>query len=128
MGRGEEVVAAARELVGTRFRPQGRSREEGVDCVGLVAAALGRERVRGDYALRGGSAAALAGELRAAGLERAAAAAAGDVLVLRAGPGQLHLGIWTGAGLIHADAGLRGVVERPGAAPWPVIAIWREGM
>jgi hypothetical protein len=52
---------------------------------------------------------------------------AGDVLVMNAGPGQLHLGLWSGTGLIHGDAGLRRVVERPGAPPWPVTGLWRIG-
>jgi cell wall-associated NlpC family hydrolase len=122
----EEVVAAARALLGARFRPQGRSRDTGLDCVGLVAAALAAENVPRDYALRGGSAARLAAELAKAGLRPAESARAGDVLAMRAGPAQLHLGIFTGAGLIHGDAGLRRVVERPGEIPWPVVSIWRR--
>ncbi len=120
----DAVVARARECVGVRFKAQGRGRD-GLDCIGLVAVALGLTRVRADYALRGGSAEALAAALRAAGLSAATGPAAGDVLVMRAGPGQLHLGIWTGDALIHADAGLRRVVERPGEAPWPVVGVWR---
>lgn len=123
----EAVVARARGLVGTRFRGQGRSVSAGLDCVGLVAAALRLDRVRGDYALRGGSEAELDAALHAAGLRAVDGARPGDVLVMRAGPGQLHLGIWTGAGLVHADAGLRRVVERPGKVAWPVLAVWRAG-
>ncbi len=43
----------------------------------------------------------------------------------RAGPGQLHLGISTGAdgGIIHADAVLRRVVERPRRCRWAVLAV-----
>lgn len=122
--RADAIVARARACVGVRFRAQGRGRE-GLDCIGLVAAALGVEQVRADYALRGGSANELAGELRAAGLRPADKPCPGDVLVMRAGPGQLHLGIWTGGGLIHADAGLRRVVERPGEPPWPIVERWR---
>lgn len=124
MSRADEIVARARALVGTRFRSQGRG-SDGLDCVGLVAVALGRGGVRRDYALRGGRLGALQAELRAAGLRPVERAARGDVIALRAGPGQLHLGIWTGDGLIHADAGLRRVVERPGHVPWPVVGIWR---
>lgn len=123
--RAERIVARARKLVGVRFRPQGRSREIGLDCIGLVAAALRVEAPPADYALRGGSAAQLDAGLRAAGLRPVAAARAGDVLVLAAGAGQLHLAIFTGEGLIHADAGLRRIVERPGPAPWPVLGSWR---
>ena len=125
MCRGEAVVARARALVGTRFRAQGRE-PDGVDCVGLVAAALGREGARRDYALRGGCLAALEAELKRAGLVLVSELAAGDVLVMQAGPGQLHLGVWTGSGLVHADAGLRRVAERPGPVPWPVLGVWRE--
>ena len=122
----EEIVAAGRALIGVRFRPQGRSAETGLDCVGLVAAALAAENVPRDYALRGGSAARLAEELAKAGLQPAESPRAGDVLVVRSGPAQLHLGIFTGAGLIHGDAGLRRVVERPGEIPWPIASIWRR--
>lgn len=127
MARAETTVARARALIGVRFRAQGRNAEEGLDCIGLVAAALGMDRVRDDYALRGGSEAELDAALGAAGLRKADGLAAGDLLVMRAGPGQLHLGIWTGAGLVHADAGLKRVVERPGEVPWPVASMWRAG-
>lgn len=124
MSRSEAVAARARALVGTRFRAQGRG-PDGLDCIGLVVAALGREGVRRDYPLRGGCLASLEAELKAAGLTQVQDSAAGDVLVIRAGPGQLHLGVWTGSGLVHADAGLRRVVERPGEVPWPVVGVWR---
>lgn len=121
-----EIVARGRALIGVRFRAQGRS-AAGLDCVGLVAHAIGASDVPRDYALRGASPARLAAELEAAGLRRAGTIRPGDVLVMNAGPGQLHLGIWSGAGLIHGDAGLRRVVERPGPPPWPVTGIWRIG-
>ncbi len=122
---GSEIAARARARVGVRFRAQGRSVEHGLDCIGLVADAIGAEAVRADYQLRGGSADQLAAELRAAGLERVPAPGVGDVLVMRAGPEQLHLGVVTEAGLVHADMRLRRVVERPGEPPWPVLQIWR---
>lgn len=125
--RADAVVARARGLIGVRFRPQGRGAEEGLDCVGLAAAALGIESVRSDYALRGGSERALEEALREVGLVRRSRLRAGDLLVLRAGPGQLHLGIWTGEGLVHADAGLKRVVERPGRPPWAVVSAWGQG-
>ena len=123
---GEATVRRARALVGIRFRLQGRSRASGLDCVGVVACALGIETVRSDYRLRGGSLSELRGELRAAGLEPAPAAAAGDVLVARPAAEQLHLGIWTGSGTVHADARLGRVAERPGRPPWPVLERWRR--
>ena len=50
---------------------------------------------------------------------------AGDVMLFEAGPGQLHMGVLTDGGLVHADAGLRMVVERPLPFPWPVLGRWR---
>lgn len=123
---GEAIVARARALIGVRFRPQGRSAAGGLDCIGLVAMATGVADVPRGYALRGGNMATLAGELRAAGFRPCGTSAPGDLMALRAGPEQLHLGIWTGGGLVHADAGLRRVVERPGEPPWPIIGVWRR--
>lgn len=121
---GQEVVARARGLVGVRFRAQGRDPAFGVDCVGLVAAALGRE-VAGSHPMRSGDAARVAREAVRLGLARADGDRPGDILLFAAGPGQLHLAVRTEGGVIHADAGARRVVERPGAAPWPVVAAWR---
>ena len=121
----DAAVVRARGLIGTRFRPQGRDAAGGLDCIGVVAAALNVPSPPCDYALRGGSARRLAGELRAAGLHPAETMMAGDVLVFGPGPAQLHLGLFTGTGLVHGDAGLRRVVERPLPFPWPVLGIWR---
>jgi murein DD-endopeptidase / murein LD-carboxypeptidase len=122
-----EIAARARRCVGARFRPQGRVPAYGLDCVGLVAFALGARHVRADYSLRGGAVDAVERELAQAGLVRVAPQSEGDVLVMRAGPGQVHLGVATATGLVHADAGLRRVVERPGEAPWSILSIWRAG-
>jgi lipoprotein Spr len=125
---GEPIAARARELLGTRFRFQGRG-PDGVDCIGVAVHALGLrcEAAPRDYALRGGSLARLGAGLQAIGLQLCAdeAAAPGDVLVLRPAPEQLHLAVATGTGFIHADAGLRRVVERPLPLPWPCLARWR---
>jgi cell wall-associated NlpC family hydrolase len=126
MTAGQEIARRALSLVGVRFRAQGRVPEHGLDCVGLVAAAVGADRARADYRIRGGLIEELAAELARAGLEPVEAAAVGDVLVMRAGPEQLHLGVVTPAGFVHADARLRRVVERPGAPPWPVLQVWRQ--
>jgi murein DD-endopeptidase / murein LD-carboxypeptidase len=121
---GAEIVEGARSLVGAPFRPQGRAGDPGLDCIGLAAAALGVPNVPRDYALRDVDLGRLEEGLRKAGLQPAKVSAPGAVLVMNAGSDQLHLGIWTGSGLVHADAGLRRVVERPGPPPWPVLGIW----
>lgn len=124
--RGDIIVARARAMLGIRFRPQGRSRETGLDCVGLAAAAVGASDVPRDYALRGASLERLTAGFEAAGLKRVEQARRGDVLVMEAGPAQLHLGILSDDGLIHGDASLRRIVERPGLVPWPILSAWRK--
>jgi len=125
----EAVVARARLALGTRFRAQGRTLADGLDCIGLAAFALEipDDKVRRDYRLRGGDLAALEAELSDLGLARVDEGAphAGGLALFVPGPGQIHMGILTGTGLIHADALLRSVVERPGPPPWPLRGLWR---
>jgi len=121
----DEIVARARALIGARFRPQGRTAAEGLDCVGLAALAIDAGNVPCDYALRGSSVQRLRDELKAAGLTATEHMAPGDILTFAPRQDQLHLGIFTGTGLVHGDAGLRQVVERPLPLPWPVLGIWR---
>lgn len=128
-GQADRIVAAARDLVGVRFRLQGRSRASGVDCVGLAALALaeaGHEAVlpRG-YGLRSGDEALARDWLAQAGLVAVERPKAGDLALVRPGPLQLHLMILVPGGHVHAHAGLGRVVETPGPSPWPVIGHWR---
>lgn len=127
MKRGERMATAALALVGVPFRVQGRDAATGVDCVGVVAIALRAGGyagpLPGDYRLRTGAHPMVAEP--GAAFVPADLPAIGDVTVFRAGAGQLHLGIRTRAGLVHADAALRRVVLRPGADAWPLVAAWR---
>lgn len=115
----------ARRAIGARFRLHGRTIEDGVDCVGLAGLAYGVAPPRG-YSLRSGDARAVLAGVAEAGLTRAAEPRPGDLVLYLAGPGQLHLGIASEDGVIHADASLRRVVERPGLPPWPELARWRR--
>lgn len=121
----DDPVARARAAVGARFRLHGRDPAEGLDCVGLAAWALRVRSVPTGYALRGGAVDAVMMLIGQAGLQRVSDAQPGDLMLARSGPGQLHLGIWTGNGIVHADAMLRRVVERPGAPAWDVVGFWR---
>lgn len=126
--RSEEIVAAARGCVGTRFRAQGRVPGVGLDCVGVAlvaAAAAGVAIVPPVYALGGDHEAALDGLLAATGCRRIATAGQGDLLSLAPSPGRRHLAVVTGAGVVHAHAGLGCVVEGPIDPGWTVLAAWR---
>lgn len=122
------VARAARGCVGTRFRLHGREVAGGLDCVGVVAVALRAGGyggpVPGDYRLRTG---AVRFDFARAGLATADGRSPGDVIVARAGAGQVHLVVRTDLGFVHADASLRRVVERPGPVPWPMLGAWRLG-
>ena len=126
MTAGERVLAAAQQLVGVRFRVQGRDPALGLDCVGLVAVALWRAgaavTMPRNYAVARGC---LPTGVEPAGLTRCDGALPGDVLLCRVAATQLHLAIRTPDGIIHADAVARRVVARPGAIPWPIETAWR---
>lgn len=129
MGRGGgRAVEQARQLIGVRFRPQGRSAELGLDCIGVAALTFGLPpmRVRADYRLRGGSRGEIEADL-ASFFDRIPPASAepGDLVLAAPGPMQLHVAVLTPEGYLHADAGLRRVAEAPGALPWPVLSAWR---
>lgn len=120
-----EIAARALALVGIRFRLHGRDPATGLDCIGLVAASTGVP-ARTGYALRGGDPREIETVLRAAGFIRVATAEPGDVVLSRPGPGQLHMGVSSATGIIHADATLRRVVDRPGAPDGEILGIWRR--
>ncbi|HVL29104.1 MAG TPA: NlpC/P60 family protein [Sphingomicrobium sp.] len=124
-----DYAGRARALVGTRFRAQGRTPSLGLDCVGLVICAFGlpERTVRRDYRLRGDHLRelldGLAGPFRRVPPSRRRP---GDVVVLQVGRDQLHLGILTDTGFVHADARLGKVVETGGVPQWPILAHFRR--
>jgi lipoprotein Spr len=119
----------ARALVGTRFRAQGRAASLGVDCIGLVICAFGlpADGVRRDYRMRGDHRRELLSGLNQSFRRvRPSRRRPGDIVVLAVARDQLHLGILTNGGFVHADARLRKVVETAGAPPWPILAHFRR--
>lgn len=127
--KGVDIAARACALVGTRFRPQGRTPGEGVDCVGVAAfaCAIPSESVPRNYALRGGALEEIEGLLRGLGCRRVAGETPepGDIAICRPGPAQFHLVVITPFGFVHADAALRRVVQRPDPIPWTLVSAWR---
>lgn len=128
---GETLARAALALVGTPFRLHGRDPATGLDCIGVLAAALGacdlKSFLPSGYTLRNRALPELDAFLAGCGLAAATGpAAAGDVLLVQSGPGQFHLLVAAeGGGFIHAHAGLRRVVRSPPPLAWPIIAHWR---
>jgi cell wall-associated NlpC family hydrolase len=128
---GLALAAAAESLVGAPFRLHGRDPERGLDCVGLVAAALaacGRAaEAPAGYGLRNRSiGAALELAERAGLLPADGPIQPGDVILTAPGPAQHHLAIAADESrFIHAHAGLRQVIATPAPLPWPVLRRWR---
>ena len=126
---------AAESLVGIRFRLFGRDTAYGLDCVGLVAAALARSgrsvSAPTGYGLRNADIAEFLPFATLAGLKPCDSdPIRGDVLLLRPGPAQHHLAIATAPDMIvHAHAGLRRIVSQPlPTAPepaTPILRAWR---
>ena len=130
---GKALADAAAALCGTPFRLHGRHPATGLDCVGLVAAALTRcgraVEVPEGYSLRALSIAPLLGFAARNGFHEAdllASHAAGDLLLLRLSAIQAHLVIaldWDR--FVHAHAGLGKVAICPSDLPGETIARWR---
>ena len=123
-----DFAERARALVGTPFRLQGRG-VGGLDCVGVALATyeVKSELVRCNYRLRGDHEQEARRFLGQA-FRRVCAAQLrpGDLLLMKVAADQLHLGVRTDAGFVHAHAGLRRVVETPGTPDWPVVGIYRK--
>lgn len=128
---GAALAAAAEALIGCPFRLHGRDPQRGLDCVGLVASALAATghivSAPAGYAMRRQEVGALAAIARGAGLvEVEGPVSDGDVLLVRCGPGQLHLIVATSdGGFVHAHAGIGRVARTPGPLPGPVERHWR---
>lgn len=128
---GERLAAAAQTFIGTPFRLHGRDPASGLDCIGLVAASLRAigfcpEAPEG-YLLRNVEPGRWLDCAERSGLARASGKVrAGDVALLRPGPGQHHVVIAAGpTSAIHAHAGLRRVVLQPMAFAPALVANWR---
>lgn len=128
---GVKLARAASSFVGTRFRLHGRDPASGLDCVGLLLAALqaaGRQAPNFVcYSLRSRDFTPFFNYFAEADLQQVdGAITAGDVVQVIPGPGQLHFLIVSVEGsFIHAHAGLGRVVHTPPPLPWQVECIWR---
>ena len=124
-------AAAAEGLVGTPFRLHGRNPHTGLDCVGLVGAALTasgrRVRYPFGYRLRNATIHRWLGFAKANGLlPTEGPLLPGDVMLTQPGPAQYHLIVAiAGDRVVHAHAGLNRVVVEPRHPETGPIAHWR---
>jgi hypothetical protein len=127
----ERLADEARRLVGCRFRLHGRDPASGLDCMGVLAVALQRAgyaaEVPLDYTLKTRSANRAAGVAQDLGLTAVRGAPrAGDILMMRVGPEQLHFALCVcPQGFVHAHAGLREVVLSPALPAGAIVGHWR---
>jgi hypothetical protein len=127
----EALAEAARALIGCPFRLHGRDPASGLDCVGLVSAALAASGVRpvvpSGYGLRNLDIAQWLPLAHRSGLVPAPGPiSAGEVLLITLAHCQHHLVIAADAmTVIQAHAGLRRVVLQPLDPAWQVHAKWR---
>lgn len=128
---GVDLATSAQSLLGTRFRLNGRDPTHGLDCIGLLEAALGRcghaAPLPNGYSLRISDPAKWLPDPQACGFAPATAPVeAGDVVLLQIGPAQFHLAIHAAdGGWIHAHAGLRRVVWQPAPPAGAIVQHWR---
>ena len=127
-----DLAQAAEALVGTPFRLHGRDPRIGLDCVGVVTAAMaatGRiTPIPNGYTLKQRHVGSLGRIARALGYHDAnGPIQRNDVVMFRVGPCQFHFGIATGSGeLVHAHAGLRHVICGSVPEDWLLCGCWRR--
>jgi len=123
----DDSVARARALLGCRYRVQGRDPRFGLDCVGVVCTVFGipARDIPTGYRLRANDLSTVTGAL-GRHFREIEVSDPGDVILMAPTHDQLHLAVLTDRGLVHADAGLRRVVETPGAPAWPVVGRYRR--
>lgn len=128
---GAALAQAALGLLGAPFRLHGRDPRTGLDCVGVLSAALEainrRPALPRAYALRCRGVPGADRIAETCGLQGVHnSIIAGDVLLFRVGSCQVHLAIATEAArIVHADARLRRVIEGPVPPEWTLLRHWR---
>lgn len=128
---GAELAQAAAALTGHPWRLHGRDPATGLDCIGLLGAALARigrpVRLPTGYPLRLRQLGSWLPDPEGLGFSATSGPVApGDVILLQPGPAQIHLAIAApDGGWIHAHAGLRRVVQQCALPPGPMLGQWR---
>ena len=125
------LAREAEVLVGAKFRLHGRDPATGLDCIGLLAAAMAGGgcpiTVPTGYPWRLRDLSAWLPDPATCGFKPVTEPfRAGNVVMLQPGPAQFHLAIADrGLGWIHAHAGLRRVVREAALPSGALFAHWR---
>lgn len=128
---GKRFALAAANLIGVPFRLHGRDPSKGLDCIGLVHAALvaidRRPIAPEGYRLRNSDPSRWLGYAELSGFQKSTGELMiGDIVLIEPGMGQLHLIIADGTGQsVHAHAGLGRVVREPIPIRTAPLAQWR---
>lgn len=126
-----QLARASEGLVGVPFRLHGRDPETGLDCIGLLSAAMAIGgapiALPTGYPLRLRELAQWLPDPAELGFGKALSAfRPGDVVLLQPGPAQFHLAIADHMlGWVHAHAGLRRVVRDAALPAGTIAAHWR---
>lgn len=126
-----ELVTEAHDWLGVPFLHQGRSRH-GVDCIGYVAALCAHlgafepiNNLPHNYARN--PQALLSDALRMLGTPTSLEAGCLILIKWPLSPHPSHVGIYTGASMIHCYEAVGKVVEHGYTTPWPerTASLWR---
>jgi NlpC/P60 family putative phage cell wall peptidase len=118
----EDYIAAARRWINTPFRHQGCRRQAAADCLGLVYGAARDIGIPLEalpaYAPQPAAEALERGLQECPALEQTRTPGPGDILVFRFARDLQHVGILTGANIIHAYQPLGKCVEHRFCSKW----------
>lgn len=130
----DDIVAAARECLGTPFSHQDRLLGVGMDCAGVALHAVRATGVEvldvkgyGTTPNKGQLAAALDAQPALERIFNISDRAAGDILLMRFLGEPQHVGICTGSGIIHAYEAVGGCCEHDICAKWAarIVRVYR---
>lgn len=133
MAEGREIVARARDWIGVPWRHQGRSRQSGVDCVGLIVVVAGALDLpledMTDYQRQSDGVMLLQELHRRFEVIPISHFKIGDIGVFQEGGFPLHVGFLNpdcrGGTVIHAHARRRQVLEENLPAYGQPVAVFR---
>lgn len=130
----DDIVAAARDCIGTPFQHQGRVLGVGMDCAGVAIHAVRAGGVEvldvpgyGRTPNKGRLAAAMGAQPMLERVYAVSDRAAGDILLMRFLGEPQHVGVCTGDGIVHAYEAVGGCCEHHICSKWAarIVRVYR---